>query len=242
MKICFFIACKVYKNYKSYLAFYVKNILNFYPNATILLVDNNSKYFEFYQQFKDEPNVIILENTSAQKFELGAYNFATKYIIDNNLQFDFYVCTQDNVVMVNNLDFNILIDHDIFACSTATFIFSRSQDLHIEVLSQLNLYDPDEKFLCNSWNSWIVNHANLLNIYQLTKSLIITTRHQSMQTERYMGKVLKMLNNNVSISIDGPSEFHTYNCFAVDPTTIEIKNDKYIFIKVVQNKTELTEE
>jgi hypothetical protein len=63
-----------------------------------------------------------------------------------------------------------------------------------------------------------------------------------MQTERYMGKVLKMLNNNVSISIDGPSEFHTYNCFAVDPTTIEIKNDKYIFIKVVQNKTELTEE
>ena len=85
MKLCFIIACKVYKNYKSYLPFTIKNINEFYPNSTIILVDNNSKYSEYYNIFKNEQNIILLENTSSCKFELGAYNFATKYIIDNNL-------------------------------------------------------------------------------------------------------------------------------------------------------------
>ena len=242
MKLCFIIACKVYKNYKSYLPFTIKNINEFYPNSTIILVDNNSKYSEYYNIFKNEQNIILLENTSSCKFELGAYNFATKYIIDNNLYFDYYACIQDNVVLVNKVDFNYLQKNMILACPTATFYFYRSQNLHIDVLKELNLYNPYEEFLCCSWNSWIVSHVNLINIYNLTKNLQITIRKHSEQTERYMGKILKMLNNNTEYSIDGPSELHTYNCYNVDPTLESTKLLNYCFIKVVQNKNELTPE
>ena len=42
MKLCFIITCKVYHNYISYLTLYVNNIINFYNDSLIILVDNNS--------------------------------------------------------------------------------------------------------------------------------------------------------------------------------------------------------
>ena len=100
ISLCFIISCKVYKNYKSHLLFYVNNIKAFYPEAIILLVDNNSLYGkEFYKQFQDIKNVICLENTNESKFEVGAYNFGIEYIINNNLHFDYYVFTQDTMVL-----------------------------------------------------------------------------------------------------------------------------------------------
>jgi hypothetical protein len=134
-----------------------------------------------------------LENTSESKFELGAYKFATEYIKNNNIKVDYYVCTQDTFVLVNKYDFNTLIKNNVKAAALEHFYFRLAFNLHINVLSKLNLYDPREKFLCCWCSSWCCDHDSLLKIYDLLYNIVPTTREHSTQTERYMGKILKLL-------------------------------------------------
>lgn len=239
IKLCFIISCKVYENYKSYLTFYVKNIKAFYPNAFIILVDNNSTYKEYFNFFKNTDGITMLENTSECKFELGAYKFATKYIIDNKLTFDYYICVQDTFVLVNKFDFNTLIKDNISACPIATFSHFRSGDIGNDVLQKLNIFDPNETFLCCWASSWICNHDNLIKIYELLANIIIIDRKGSTENERYMGKILKMLNSNKEYSIEG-NETNRYDCHLIDPRCEEAKHYNNYFIKSAQQKNENT--
>jgi hypothetical protein len=239
--LCFIIACKVYKTYKSYLNKYIENIQTYYPEAKIILVDNNSVYNEFYQTLNSiHPDVIILENTSDSKFEVGAYKFATEYIIKNNLSFDYYICTQDTFILVNKYDFNELVKNNVKAAAISHFYFHRSCGLHINVLNQLGLYNPSEDFLCCWSNSWVCNHDSLLQINKLLHEIKPITRYQSMETERYMGKILKLLNNNISYSIEKGIEGNNYDCHSIDPTSDSAKLTGNYFIKRAQQKNENT--
>ena len=237
--LCFIIACKVYKNYPSYLEFYVSNIQEYYPSALIILVDNNSSYKEYFNIFKDT-SVIVIENTSESKFEVGAYKFATEYIKKNNIKVDYYVCTQDTFVLVNKYDFNTLIKDNVKACSVSHFYFHRAFGCHINVLSKLNIYDPKEEFLCCWCVSWCCDHDSLLKINEILYSITPKVRSDSTQSERYMGKILKMLNNNISYSIEKSIEGHTYDCHSVEITSESLKNSGSYFVKRAQQKTEST--
>lgn len=239
--LCFIIACKVYRSYDSYIPFYVSKIKEYYPEAMIILVDNNSDYSELYTQFSSMNNLIVLENTSESKFELGAYKFATEYIKNNNLKFDYYVCSQDTFVLVNKYDFNTLVKDNVKACSIGHFYFHRSSGLHINVLKRLGLYDPSETFLCCWCVSWTCDHESLLKINDLLLSIIPKTRYESMETERYMGKILKMLNNNIEYAIEIGVECNAdYSCHSIDPRSVDAKNTNHYFIKRAQQKTEHT--
>lgn len=239
--LCFIIACKVYKNYPSYLEFYVSNIKEYYPSALILLVDNNSTYKQYYDIFKNT-SVVILENTSESKFEVGAYKFATEYIKNNNIKYDYYICSQDTFVLVNKYDFNTLIKDNVKACALEHFYFHRAHNQHIEVLTKLNIYDPNENFLCCWCASWCCDHNTLLKINDMLYSITPKTRDESMQTERYMGKILKMLNNNISYSIEKGTEGHKYDCHRVEITSESAKNSGSYFVKRAQQKNETTPE
>ena len=240
--LCFIIACKVYKNYPCYLEFYVLNIKKYYPSALIILVDNNSTYKEYYDIFKDT-SVLVLENTSTSKFEVGAYKFATEYIKNNNIKVDYYICTQDTFVLVNKYDFNTLIKDNVKACTLSHFNFYKGDTQHREVLTKLNMYDPTEEFLCCWCASWCCDHDTLLKINDMLYSIIPTSREDSIQTERYMGKILKLLNNNISYSIEEKGiEGHNYNCHTVEITSGEVKELGSYFVKRAQRKTETTPE
>jgi hypothetical protein len=240
--LCFIIACKCYKTYDSYIPFYVSNINEYYPDAKIILVDNNSVYKDPLLAVKDNPSVTILENTSPSKFELGAYNFAAEYILQNNLEYDYYICTQDTFVLVNKYDFNTLMQNNIAAASLGHFYFHRASSLHIRMLQYLGIYDPAEEFLCCWCSSWVVSHTNLLKIRIMFSSILLTERYHSMETERYMGKILKLLNNNNSYAIEQVVEGNNYNCHTIDPRSIEAKNTGNYFIKRAQQKNEKTPE
>lgn len=239
--LCFIIACKVYRSYESYIPLYVSNIKEYYPEALILLVDNNSSYTEFYNQFSSMKNVLVLENTSEGKFELGAYKFATEYIKSNNLKFDYYLCSQDTFVLVNKYDFNRLVKDNVKACPIGHFYFHRSFGKHVNVLRQLGLYDPSEEFSCCWCVSWCCDHESLLNINILLASIVPRSRGDSEETERYMGKILKMLNNSMEYAIElGVEGNADYDCHTIDPRSEAAKNTGHFFIKRAQQKHEYT--
>jgi hypothetical protein len=239
-RLCFIIGCKQYKNYTSYLSFYISNIKKYYPSAFIILVDNNSNYKEVYDSFKDMENIILLENTSDSKFEIGAYMYATEYIQSNNLIFDYYICTQDTFILVNKYDFSELDKNNLKCCSLSHFIYERSFGLHVNPLINLNLYEPSEKFMCCWCTSYICNHDVLLNIKNILKNIKLTLKQHSLESERYMGKILKMLNNNISYAINNGLEGYNYCCFNIDPMSNEAKETNNYFIKKIQSKTENT--
>src|SRR3972149_7218479 len=103
-KLVFIIAHKYFRGYESYLKLYITNIQNFYNDALILVVDNNSNFKDdIFNNIKSNINIIFLDNDIECKFELGAYQIGLKYLITNNLidKYDYIVCTQDNFILKN---------------------------------------------------------------------------------------------------------------------------------------------
>jgi hypothetical protein len=55
-----------------------------------------------------------------------------------------------------------------------------------------------------------------------------------------MGKILKLLNNNVSASIETNIECNNYDCHSINPTSEEATQYGNYFIKHTQQKNETT--
>jgi hypothetical protein len=240
-KLCFIIACKVYKTFPSFIDTTIKNINTFYPKSTIILVDNNSTNKEYFNQFKNVKNVkkvIIIENTSDSKFELGAYNYAIKYLINNKLKFDYYTLLQDTVIPVNKYDYNILKKDNTVATSIFKFLPEfhstyNNNNFHIDFLKKINIYDEKLEFKGCAFVSFICNHESLMKIHKLTKNLIIKIRSQSEGTERIFGRLLQYLNNNnENTIINAHASYNTLEYNLSGPIMY--------FRKIAQHKKETT--
>jgi len=250
-KLCFIIAHRYYRNYKSYMKFYVENINKFYKNSLIIIVDNNSKYFDDIKKLLNNyENIIFLINNSECKFEIGAYNVGINYIINNNLieKYNYYIFSQDTFVLKNKCDFNNLSNNNILACAFNHLEnipydcnFNIYDPICINILNKINIYDKLSNFgLC--WCcSFILHNSKVLDYYNIVKYEIITSRFGgSVQSERYLSGILYYLNNNKYISLCGDSSSPSilgYDCWKVD---IENNNLPNFFIKTVQQKTENT--
>ena len=83
--ICFIIGTKQFPHIRSYLDYYIQNILSFYPeNSYILIVDNQSSNFkECKERLEKYKNTKMISNTDESKFDVGAYTFGLKYLIEN---------------------------------------------------------------------------------------------------------------------------------------------------------------
>lgn len=248
-KLCFIIAVKYYRQYESYVKYYVDNIQEFYKDSLILLVDNNSTYIEDIRvQLKAYNNVEIIINNSSCKFEIGAYNEGIRYIITNNLldKYEYFVFSQDTFVLKNKYDFNTLISNNIFAGSFNNTLAAPKYDfkhdsMNIEILNKINLYNVDEAY-CLCWCSSFILHMSKITAYfEIVKDLIITGRHQgSTQSERFLGPILYYLNNNQHYSICGDMmspQICGYDCWTVN---IQSDNISKFFVKRVQQKNETT--
>lgn len=125
---CFIISHRYYRNYQSFILYYIENIQKFYENSMIILVDNNSKYLDDIKK-KLNPEIIVLVNDTECKFEIGAYNVGINYILSNNLldNFDYYVFTQDNFIIKNKCDFDILEKNNTFAAALDIFKVSNHE-------------------------------------------------------------------------------------------------------------------
>jgi len=242
-RVSFIIAHKYFRGYESHLKYYIEQIFNLYNNAFIVVVDNNSTFkSEIFDTLPNNNNIVLLDNNIDCKFELGAYQVGIKYMIDNNLihLFDYYVFTQDNFILKNKYNFNNLFDHNINACQINSWKNDWAKmDVCEPILKNIGLFNKlDESKLC--WcNSFITSKKVVNKLYEYLTKIVITTRHQSEGSERYLGRILLELNDgHPTIDIDGDigELIKKYDCWNVTPRN-EINS---YFIKVVQQKNERT--
>lgn len=246
-KLAFIIAHKYFRGYESYLKHYVENILKYYGDSLIIIVDNNSNNKEeVLSSIETTSNIVILDNNIECKFELGAYQVGISYLQEHNLinDYKYIIFTQDTYVLKNKFDVNILVNNNVEAGSIiglhndwAKMDVVKPTLEHLGLFSNLNGID-----LC--WcNSFIVSNRKVLELYNYIKNIIITVRHQSEASERYLGKILYELNDHKNFSIDGNDNTFVSNGVKHDCHSIKITDeiDKY-FCKIAQQKNERTKE
>jgi hypothetical protein len=244
LRVCFILACKYYRNYESLIPVYVENICNFYSNALIILVDNNSNYFDdIRNQLAHHSNVVILMNNTPCKFELGAYKVGVAYLLNNHIQdIDYVFFTQDNYIIKNRLDLNMLKQDRIMA--SALFAF-----LSIDPLTQANFYSPTSQHVLRKiglqdsihklalcWcHSFVLHFSNIGDFFEITKDIVIVNRSESNDSERYLSGILYYLNDYRISQIDDDTSYQTLSFEQLKSYT-----GKQYFIKFHQSKTEQT--
>lgn len=246
--VCFIISLKYYRNYETYIKYYVDNIQKIYENHLIIIVDNNSVYIQdIHKMFENYKNVIIITNNDECKFEIGAYNVGIKYLIANNLieNYHYYVFTQDNFVLKNKYDFNFLLENNIHACPIHNWLsfpdFERnaisSRETYCKLIKMLNLEDcTDALSLC--WClAFVLQKSKILDYFEITRDVVITTRSGSEEYERCLSLILYYLNNKVKCSLDGCVTQVNYDYISGN---IYDNNTTRYFIKKLQQKTENT--
>lgn len=246
-KPCFIISHRYYRNYPSYIKYYIENIQKFYENSLIILVDNNSKYLDDIKR-QLNTDIIILVNNTECKFEIGAYKVGINYILSNNLlnDYDYYVFTQDNFIIKNKYDFDILKKNNTFAAALDGFKMNNNEfyqnEIVMNVLKKINLEKRiDELTLC--WcHSFVLNNTKVIEYLNMVKDIVIVNRIQSEASERYLSGILYYLNNHFMSYINNNNS-DKYDCWTVDLINDSFPEESFpglYFIKRVQQKNERT--
>jgi hypothetical protein len=245
--VCFIISHRYYRNYESYIQYYVDNIQKFYPNSLCIIVDNNSTHIEdIIFKFKDYNNIVILSNITSCKFELGAYRFGIHYLIEKNLlnKYDYIVFSQDNFVIKNKYDFNYMKDNNILGMAfgggnEGEFIepnYYYLNEHYREIIKRLNFFNIIHKFSICWCCSFILHNSKIFEFLHITRDINITTRKDSISSERYFDPILYYFNKNKRYYMNnvGSISYCYYN--------VNIINDnvKEYFVKKIQGKTEKT--
>jgi hypothetical protein len=238
--ICFIISHKYYRTHTSFIKLYVDNIQKFYSESLILICDNNSKYFsDIKDLLKDYNNIVFIDNNTACKFEIGAYNCGINYIKNNNIldKYEYYVFTQDNFIINKKYDFNNLVNNNVTACTINTYYQDgQNYDVFKEVLTSIGLFDNLDKITFCYASSFILHKSKVINFMDITKNIVIINRYQSCACERYLARILYELNNHMNFDIDGDIRNLKYNGGSVDFNS----NINSFFVKKLQQKTETT--
>jgi len=237
--LIFVIACKYYRSYPTFIKYYVDNIQKFYSNTFTIIVDNNSiDIQDIKDQLKDYKDVIILDNNTICKYEIGAYKVAINYMIDNDLidKYNYCIFTQDTFILKNKYDFNNLKNNNIFACP---LFYNKNDQLNYDsvkkILADINLLQYfDKSFIC-PMNSFVLHSSKLKEFLDYTKNIISKIKYDSHSSERYLGVILYKLNNFVVFGIDGFSAVN-YDFYSVNV----YDDSKYYFVKRVFSKDEHT--
>lgn len=220
-RIFFVIALKYYRENPTYIKEYVNNIINFYPNSFVLIVDNNSENIEDVNEFfVNLSNIKIITNLSESKFELGAYNFGINYILEKGLNnnYEYFVFTQDTFIIHNKYNFENLLVNGVKACPIVgsypgTFSNDlrdcmshhkghKNQYLIKYTIMRLGLVDAiPELTFCLS-NSFVLQKNKLFEFSQLTNFTKIQNKVQSESSERFLAGVLYLLNDRKNSSLE----------------------------------------
>lgn len=251
-RVCFIIANKYIKNYVSFIDYYVSNIQKFYKDSLIIIVDNNSENLEdITNRLKpyENDNLVFLTNNTDCKFELGGYKLGINYLLEHGLvdKYTYYIFTQDTYVLTNKYDFNQLLENNTLACPIKLHnadTFNRHYGsfftpIVTHVLKKTNLeHRIQELRLC--WANSFILHTSTIEIFQsFVSDITVKSKDQSQETERFLGAIIFILNNNKNTSIE---EIYTEEEIHPHLWNIDIPNTKTsnYFTKRLTSKDEFT--
>ena len=250
-KLCFVISHKYYRNYKSFIQYYVDNIKKFYPDSFILIVDNNSENLEDIKNIlKNYENLEIIVNDSKSKFEIGAYKEGIKYIRKNTdlrKNYGYYIFSQDNFILKNKFDIKKELTYkNIFACAVNHMYCNskkendkyfynalKNEKISKYILKKLNIYNEIKNFNLCWCSTFILHHSRIKKFHKIIKKIIIEKKQESIDGERYLSGLLYYLNNNKHNSLCGNFIYNDYNWL---DTNISCNKSKSFFVKVTQSK------
>lgn len=211
--ICFIIALKYIKTYKTYIDIYINNINKFYKNSYILIVDNNSENLnDIIVLCKNYNNVNIITNTSESKYEVGAYIFGLNYLIKLNIlnKYDLFIFTQDTFILTNKFDFNILINNNINACPIVEYSYDWDingkrycENEMDKFLSPIGLADGYEHITLCWGNNFVCRKNKIILLFNYIRNIIIKTKNDSATAERFMARIIYQINSKRNFNIDG---------------------------------------
>jgi hypothetical protein len=242
--ICFIIAHKYFRGYTSYLNYYIENIQKLYPEALTIVVDNNSQYKEdVFSSVEGKNKVVLLDNNTDSKFELGAYGVGSKYILDNELEKDYsyFVFIQDTFVLKNKYDFELMKKESCYARPiNSMYADGECSNVVTPVMTKLGLNDNWDKVNFCWCSSFVVEKTKIEQLYTYLDQIKVTCRWESCAGERYLARLLWELNEQKDCGdIDGSCSdlavrhYDTWNVNVFAPATS-------YFVKQVQQKNENT--
>jgi hypothetical protein len=241
-KVVFIISHKYFRGYPSYLEYYIDNIQTNYPTSLIIVVDNNSTYKDdIFNPIKKIKNLVLLDNNTECKFEIGAYKVGMSYVINNNLieKYDYYIFTQDTFILKNKFNFDRLKSDNVKACSIVSWDNDWSyNEISIPILISLGLNNNLERARLCWCSSFILEKENITKMLDFIKNITIIDRVGSMASERYLGRLLWELNNGSNYDIDGDIDNLSYYCHSVEHTS----DINHFFCKIAQQKNENTKD
>jgi len=238
--ILFIIALKYFRNYDTFIKYYVDNIQKFYPDSFILIIDNNSNYIaDIHTMFNGYDNVKIITNTSTKKMDIGAYLFGIDYLVENNLvnTYDFVVFSQDTYVLKNKYDFNIFIENNITAAAVHSFPVGPGM-LSKEMVDNLQLTHVLDKITLCWCNTFILHKSKILELRKMLSPIVIFDKSTTHYAERFLSGMLYILNNNSNFALDYTDQC-TYLRKVTNPETC---TENRYFIKILQNKDDRTQD
>ena len=236
--ILFIIALKYYRNYDTFIKYYVDNIQKFYPNSFTLIVDNNSKYIDdIHNMFNGYDRMKIITNTSIKKMDIGAYLFGIDYLIENNLidTYDFIVFSQDTYVLKNKYDFNIFIENNIKAATVHSWPIGPGS-LRKELIEDLHLTHVVDKITICWCNTFILHKSKILEFKEMMRPIVIFNKDESGQAELYLSGMLYILNNN-NFALD-----FTPQSYVRQVQNPETYSTNVYFLKIIQSKDQYTQD
>jgi hypothetical protein len=242
-KVCFIIAHKYFRGYPSYLKLYTERIFEYYPEALVIVVDNNSTYKdEVFETIDSRLNVVFLDNNIQSKFELGAYQVGLHYLIANQLihKYSYINFTQDNFILNKGLDYKALRDLNIKACPINSYYPDGAcREVWYPVLENLGMNNNLDKITFCWCSSFIIDSVHAEELYRILKTIVQQTRLDSEGAERYLARILWELNGYSNFDLDGDIRDlkEKYDCWTVDPYHDNVDS---FFTKVVQQKNENT--
>lgn len=245
-KLCFVIAHKwIRRNppFRSYLSHYIDNIMSFYPDSLVLVVDNKSRHKDdVLLSVSRLDRVVVLDNTTDSGFEVGAYTVACDWLCkeDRFNAFDFVVFTQDTYVLKNKYDFTLLWKHEIKSCPINSWRNDMwGIDLQVKALTAMGLNDCLDQISFCWCNGFVAASNKIPQLLSYISKVTVTTKDESCASERWLARVVYELNEKGKHwDIDGNIDNNRskYNEWTVDVTS-DIPS---YFVKSIQQKTETT--
>ncbi len=249
-KYCFVIALKYYKNYPTTVFEYIENIRRYCTGAKILIVDNFSPD---KIELPEGDDIEYILNTSGIGFELGAYKFAIRYLLESGQTqlYEYFIFTQDSFYLYQP----IKIESDILACP---IVSSKPGQFRSDFLNGIGYWKEHPRYsmireaievmgleneidnltFCFSNNFVLKGNTELFGLFLMvteTKLWITNTKIESESTERMMSGLLYLLNHKKNQQIEPTMIDEVFGEIYVGN---EIKF-KY-FKKKINNKTENT--